>query len=336
MAGASGNGGAAVKGTPLTGVTAVSAGTSHACALLKGGGVVCWGENAEGQLGNGSTTNSTVAVPVSGIANATAIAVGFDFSCAVLADGTARCWGDNSQYELGSDLNGTTYTTPIPVYGLTGATMVAASEYTACAVVSGGLVRCWGANGNLELSVVDAAVDLGVNVPMTLANISGVTAISASDGLCVIVAGGQVQCWGENLAPSVVKGVTASAISGNCALLPDGNIQCWQNLTFVPVDAGTLGPGGFTSFSVSSAGSNLCAVQGATGTAVYCAGRLDPLGPESVSGLTGVSSVSAGFDFACAAMNDGTAQCWGDNESGELGNGMIQTSAGPVTVLVPQ
>jgi hypothetical protein len=145
-----------------------------------------------------------------------------------------------------------------------------------------------------------------------------------------------VQCWGENLGPSVVKGVTASAISGICALLPDGNIQCWQNLTFAVADAGTMGPGGFTSLSMSSAGNNLCAVQGATGTAVYCWGPLAGIAPAYVSGLTGVSSVSAGFDFACAAMNDGTAQCWGDNEYGELGNGMIQTSAGPVTVLVPQ
>ena len=273
---------------------------------------------------------------MSGISNATAIAVGFDFSCAVLADGTASCWGDNSEYELGSDLNGTVYTTPIPVYGLTGATMIAASDYTACAVVSGGLVRCWGSNGNLQISVVDAAVDLGVNVPMTIANVSGVTAISTSDGLCVIVAGGQVQCWGEDLGPSVVKGLTASAISGHCALLPDGNIQCWQNLTFVPTDGGTMGPGGFTSLSMSYAGTYLCAVQGATGTGVYCWGPIPNIPPAYVSGLTGVSSVSTGFDFACAAMNDGTAQCWGDNEYGELGDGMIQTSAGPVTVLVSQ
>lgn len=327
-AGASGSGGAAPQGRPLMGVVAVSAGSYHACALLKSGSVYCWGVNGEGELGNGSTTDSTMAVPVTGISTATAIAASFDYTCALLADGTVSCWGSDETFELGSNI-GTYSPTPIAVPRLSsGATLIAARAGGACAVVGGGSLQCWG--GGWGFRFVDGGTDLAPSLPMTVANVSGVTAISVSIYPCVLTAGGEVRCWGENLDPTVVTGVTASAISGNCAIVSGGNIQCWQDLTFVPADAGTLGPGGFTSLSANE--SSLCAVQGATG-AVYCMG---PFGPTQVSGLTGAGSVSVGTHFACAAMNDGTAQCWGDNQDGQLGNGMIQASAGPATVLVPQ
>ena len=329
-AGAAGSGGAAPKGTPLTGVVAVAAGSGHACALLKSGSIYCWGDNGEGELGNGSTANSTMAVPVSGISNATGLAADSGYACAVLADGTVSCWGSNEGWELGGNF-GATSTIPITVYGLSGgATMVAGRTSGACAIVSGGLVQCWGQGWGYRF--VDGGTDLVPSLPMTLANASGVTAISASNyDLCAMMAGGEVECWGQGVDASVVKGVTASAISGNCAIVSGGNIQCWQNSSLVLEDAGTGGLGDFTSLSASQ--SALCAVQGKTGTAVYC---WDRLGPNQVSGLTGVSSVSVGVRFACAAMNDGTARCWGNNESGQLGNGMIQDSAGPTTVLVPQ
>jgi hypothetical protein len=328
-AGVSGSGGSAPQGTPLTGVVAVSAGSYHACALLKSGSVYCWGVNGEGELGTGSTsTNSAMAVPVSGISTATAIAASFDYTCAALADGTVSCWGSNQTYELGSNI-GTISPTPIAVPNLSGgATLIAARQGGACAVVSGGLVQCWG--GGWGFGFADGGTNEAPSLAMTVANVSGVTAMSVSIDSCVMMASGEVECWGESMDPTVLTGVTASAISGNCALVSGGSIQCWQNLNFALADAGTLGAGGFTSLSANEY--DICAVQGATGS-VTCMGTF---GPEQVSGLTGASSVSVGTHFACVAMNDGTAQCWGDNQDGQLGNGMIQASAGPSAVLVPQ
>ncbi|HLK92036.1 MAG TPA: hypothetical protein VKZ18_19245 [Polyangia bacterium] len=332
--GASGSGGAAPQGTPLTGVAAVSAGAAHACALLKSGGIYCWGVNGEGELGTGATSaNSTMAVPVSGISNATAIAASFAYTCAILADGSVSCWGSDESYQLGSNV-GAVVPMPVAVPRLSGpATLIAGREGGACAVVSGGMVQCWGQSWGARF--VDGGTDLIPSLPMTVADVSGVTAISVTDDLCVLTAGGKVECWGGGLDPVVLPGVTASAISGNCALVSGGDVQCWQGSTLMLADGGAMGPGGFTSLSSST--DSYCAVQGATGTAVYCWGKVaGTFGPSLVSGLSGVSSVSAGDDFACAAMNDGTARCWGVNYNGQLGNGMIQDSSGPATVLVPR
>ncbi len=80
--------------------------------MLSDGTVQCWGDNDNGELGNGTTTNSSVPVTVSGITNATAVASGMYHTCVVLNDGTLQCWGDNSYGELG---NGTTTDSSVPV-----------------------------------------------------------------------------------------------------------------------------------------------------------------------------------------------------------------------------
>jgi alpha-tubulin suppressor-like RCC1 family protein len=80
--------------------------------MLSGGTVQCWGDNKAGQLGNGTTTDSSVPVTVSGITNATAVAAGGLYACAMLSGSTVQCWGDNKAGQLG---NGTTTDSSIPV-----------------------------------------------------------------------------------------------------------------------------------------------------------------------------------------------------------------------------
>ena len=75
-------------------VQAVAAGQSFACALTTAGGVVCWGRNDFGQLGDGTTTNRLTPVGVSGLSTGVlAIAVSNYHSCAVANTGAAKCWG---------------------------------------------------------------------------------------------------------------------------------------------------------------------------------------------------------------------------------------------------
>ena len=79
----------------------ISAGGEHTCTI-DDTGVKCWGYNAYGQLGDGTTTNRLTPVSVSGITNAVDISSGDDHNCAVLSDGTIKCWGDNSNGRLGT------------------------------------------------------------------------------------------------------------------------------------------------------------------------------------------------------------------------------------------
>ena len=101
----------------LSGVTAISAENYDSCALLSSGETDCWGWNEYGQLGNGTTSDSSVRVQASGITNASAISVGNGHTCALLSDGTAKCWGHNSDGQLG-DSTTTNRTTPVSVVGL--------------------------------------------------------------------------------------------------------------------------------------------------------------------------------------------------------------------------
>src|SRR5207244_103104 len=132
----------------LTGAVGLAAGYAHTCALLSNGTMRCWGENIEGQLGNGTTANPGTAQPVivSGISGVTAVTPGAYHTCALLGNGTLQCWGQNDFGQLGNG-NTTNRTTPGPVSGITGAVGVTAGWWHhSCALLGGGTVRCWGAN----------------------------------------------------------------------------------------------------------------------------------------------------------------------------------------------
>jgi alpha-tubulin suppressor-like RCC1 family protein len=115
----------------------------HACAVLAGGTIKCWGHNPYGELGDGTTTDSNVPVDVVGITDATQIGVGYHDACAVLADGTARCWGSGQYGVLGNGAENDS-NVPVDVTDLTDATQINVLGSRACALVTGGGVKCWG------------------------------------------------------------------------------------------------------------------------------------------------------------------------------------------------
>jgi alpha-tubulin suppressor-like RCC1 family protein len=304
----------------------VSAGMFLTCAVKSDHSVWCWGLNDQGQLGNGTiTSGSLLPVKVTGISVAQSVSASEASACALLLDRSVQCWGSNDHGELG---NGTTTgsSVPVPVSGITNATAVSAGGFGACALLSDGSVYCWGYNNDGQLG---NGTTTDSSVPVAVSGLSAASGIAAgSSHSCAVLSDGTARCWGNNdtgqlgngttvnaNVPTAVSGITnarqISAAAGYaCAALGNGTIQCWgQNLD------GTLGNGRTDDF-VSVV-------------------------PVNVANITTAVSVSSGTFNACALLSDGSVQCWGANESGELGNGLGGILSGypsgvPVTASLTQ
>jgi alpha-tubulin suppressor-like RCC1 family protein len=301
--------------TPAAPVIAFSAGPVHSCALLDTGIIRCWGANESGELGNGTTTDSSSPVTVTGITTATGITTGSNHSCAVLGDGTVRCWGRNNQGQLG---NGTTTnsSTPVTVTGISTAVAVDAGGDHTCALLGDGTVKCWGRNNQGQLG---NGTTTNSSTPVTVTGISTATDVSGSAmHTCALLGDGTIKCWGRNnqgqlgngtttnsSIPVTVTGIsTATDVDANgnnaCAVLGDGTAKCWG-----ANPSGQLGNGSTVAFSST---------------------------PVSVTGISTATAITFGGAHACARLTDGTLKCWGLNTFGQLGDGTTTGSSTPVSV----
>ena len=308
-------------------VLQLTAGAFHACALLAGGSVRCWGSNAYGELATGATCDSPTPVAVRGLESVIAIAAGYDHTCAVLSTHQVMCWGSNSQGQLGNGIN-TTSSSPQPptlVLNLSDATGIAAQNGRTCAVLTDRTVQCWGwdttpATGGSTSS----GGQMASSVPVPVSGLHGVAALAAGDDfMCALIVDGSVECWGSDIrgqlgdgsgvifrpTPVSVLGIprataVAAGGSGACALGIDGTVWCWGDGSLGELGTGPgPSPAGSTSSS-SGAGP-------ATST------------PVLVQGVSGAVALAAGDQHRCAANSDGTVQCWGWNALGQLGDGAV-------------
>ena len=183
-------------------VAKVELGVSHTCMLMDDGGIMCWGRDHLGQLGDGGTSTTTHA-PSSNVElpegrAATDLSVGDYHSCALLDNGSITCWGQNNYGQLGD--NSTTHaSTPVYVHLPNGtlARTVDVGPYSSCAILENSSTYCWGHNNHGRLGigvsggiyltpmfveVIDNAVDLNLNY----------------DHTCSLSENGTMFCWGRS------------------------------------------------------------------------------------------------------------------------------------------
>ncbi len=179
------------------GAIAAGSGSYSTCALLPEGAVDCWGENKYGQLGNGTTTNSTKPVRVGEVTGAVKIAVGAQHACALLTTGEIVCWGQNQSGQLG---NGTTINSslPVAVEGIASAIDISAGYKSACALLVDDTVRCWGSDEYGQLGNGEAGAGAQSDVPVKVVGLPSATSIvSGGYHTCAVLEDHQGACWGR-------------------------------------------------------------------------------------------------------------------------------------------
>lgn len=299
------------KGAP-TG--SLAGGEDHSVAVKSDGTVWASGINNYGQLGNGTTTNSTSPVQVKNLTGVTQISAGGDQSIALKSDGTVWDWGLNNYGELG---NGTTTnsSTPVEVSNLTGATAVSEGFYFGLALKSDGTVWAWGDNNYGQLG---NGTTTNSTTPVQVKNLTGTVAISAGYYQSyALKSDGTVWAWGLNnygqlgngttttsTTPVQVSGLTgvtsiAAGYYHGLAVKSDGSIWSWGLDQY-----GQLGNGTTTSSTT----------------------------PVQVKNLTGITAVAAGAYHSYALRSDGTEWSWGWNTYGQLGTGNTTNSSVPVQI----
>jgi alpha-tubulin suppressor-like RCC1 family protein len=315
---------------------AVSLGKDHSCAIASNGKGYCWGANADGQTGVGSTATTLVPSSIaesnfSGETGLISISAGELHSCAVAGDGIGYCWGKGTSGQLGtgasasqsspSQVNINSFS---PDKDKTWRNLIAGSNHT-CGLTTDGTVYCFGSNSAGQLGSLASGVNSTTASALDLSSVhefSAFTQISVGgDSACGITGKGAIYCWGNGVsnilgrerttgASAVADIINTSSIAGSrvfrsvslsnnfaCAIAGDGVPYCWGDDTY-----GRLGNG-----------------------LLLHASRPGPVDRTTISGNKAFLQVELGSDHACGLTVDGKAFCWGRDVAGSLGDGGIDS-----------
>ncbi|MBK6403464.1 MAG: hypothetical protein IPF74_16915 [Rhodocyclaceae bacterium] len=243
---------ASAAGAPLSGVLSVAAAYEHTCARRNDGGVWCWGNNREGQLGDGTQRIPLYPVLVTGLGTTVAVeelVASIAHTCVRRADGSVWCLGFNMDGQLG---DGTRVNRRSPVrvtaFGTGEVDQVAVGPSHSCVRLTNGQLYCWGANWHGEIG--DGTTVMRESPVVVTALGSSVTDVAlGGNHSCARQRNGSVWCWGANiygevgdgtdidrLSSVLVTGLGTAAIeimaggSRSCGRFADGSLRCWGRM----------------------------------------------------------------------------------------------------------
>lgn len=315
---------------------AVTAGARHACGLTAEGSTFCWGNAANGKLGDPTidwTESRATPVPLKGGVVFERVVAGVEHNCGLDNDQVAYCWGLNDYGQLGDGTVGAgrSRAEPRPVKTDLRFSAIAPGLDHTCALTNGGKAYCWGRNGDGQLGTGGFPPLSAVPVPVAIDTIFGkITAGVAHT--CGLATGGTAYCWGRNWygqlgIGSLSGGATPVAVAGDlafmdisaggdhtCALETGGMAYCWGSNW-----RGYLG----NNFDFASKNYTAEDLIQRTPTPVTTSLRFVAIGASRPSQHT------------CALATDGSAHCWGDGTTGSLGIGRIPRVAGTNLAVQP-
>jgi alpha-tubulin suppressor-like RCC1 family protein len=285
------------------------ASTTQSCAIDEEGAAWCWGQNFYGQLGNDDLGNdSPVPVAVEGGLRFTELTTGGSHSCGLDEDRAAWCWGRNNNGQLGNDDLGNDSPVPVAVEGGHRFVAMSAGNSHVCAIDEDGAAWCWG-RGSFGMLGNDDTADQPTPVPVAGGHRFSAIACGLNHTCALEEGDGDAWCWGDHRVGQLGNSDADSA----------------QHVP-LPVE------GGRTYSNLALGNSHSCAID--TGGDTWCWGRNgdgqlgndDPEGvdqpvPVPVAGNQSFVRLSAQRAHTCGIDDDAALWCWGDNTTGELGNG---------------
>jgi alpha-tubulin suppressor-like RCC1 family protein len=321
----------------------ISAGAGHTCGVTPTGAAYCWGFNASGQLGDGTTTRQLVPTPVAGglsftqisaaSVNASSLWPGGSHTCALTSGGVVYCWGSNYYGQLG-DGSQSSRLTPVAIVGDLAFRQISAGARHTCGVATSGAAYCWGNHYTGEVGDGSPPwgefMDESAPRPLPTAVAGGLSFAQVSAGgqhTCGLTPAGKAYCWGNGLSGQLGDGIlhapatSPSAVVGDraysqitagryhsCAYTPSGEAWCWGSNA-----DGQLGDGNYQTQSAS---------------------------PRMVAGGRAYTQISAGNRHTCGVTPSGEAYCWGYNYNGQVGlypyNDWVYYVLVPAQVRAPQ
>jgi alpha-tubulin suppressor-like RCC1 family protein len=256
------------------------------------------------------------------------VSSGENHTCVLVENGTVHCFGQNDMGQADPASKATMVGTPSTIRGITDAVEISsASDYT-CARRKSNTVTCWGANSFGQLGAGRDA-----DHQIITSSIAAVGIAASNTSMCALRADGSVTCWGalehKDAAPRRVKNLPPAAeiCAGSnlsCARVRTGGVQCFGD----GEGFGEMLVGSRSATKLACGGNarEICWIDG--DHVAHCTtdhGEAVEL-PDPKSALM----IQFAWDHACELHLDGTVDCWGKNEFGQLGDGKEVVYRSPV------
>jgi alpha-tubulin suppressor-like RCC1 family protein len=317
---------------------ALGIGGSHSCGIRSAGALWCWGDNSSGQLGNGTAATldefgypldspvELAPVRVGTASDWVALGIGGSHSCGIRSAGELWCWGDNTFGQLDGTAGGSP-PTPARVGTASDWTAVSSGPLHSCGIRGDRTRQCW---GDGKIGQLGDGTTVFAYSPVPTGGTTTWTRVSVGKyHLCGIRADGSLWCWGRNDTGELGDGSTDSrtapvrvgtasdwtAVSTgwgySCGTRAEGSLWCWGDNY-----SGQLGDG--STVPVDENG--------------FSEGFLIEPAPVRVGAASDWTAVSAGDSHTCGIRSGGALWCWGNNGSGQLGDGSTDSRTAPVRV----
>ncbi len=284
----------------------IAAGAEHSLAIKTNGTLWAWGRNSEAQLGDGTNNNSNVPIQIGTDNDWAAVSCGVDHTLAVKTDGTLWAWGGNQFGQTGNGMPPNSVVSPLQIGTATDWQTVMASLLYSLAIKTDGSLWGWGLN---DIGQLGDGTTIDKLLPTQIGTDNWLTASSSSNNSSGIRTDGSMWYWGVNTpAPGQYQ---------------SGTDNDWRKVEF-GLFHGICLKNNNTLWSYGFLNSNGQLGNGTTGGA----GDI----PQQIGSSNDWQETDAGFTHSVAIKADGTLWAWGDNSSGQLGDGTNTQRNSPVQI----